>query len=593
MSFSSWFLTYQDTPMPPLENNSQGDAPVNHTQAAENSAALHSDLGLGNVGDSSANHAWSQMTGASMGGADRSDLNSEKGGHPSGGAHGGAIDFGAHSDIYHSSGGGDGSGGGSGGGGGKGGNRDYSDTGSGGSDVSSLGDSSASAEKGGDSQSRPSSMDGSNFGHSDGAPNDHGQQAALDHGLSSSTMTALYGESSLGGGKSGGDSMTSDAGYNAASGSANSDGSYNAASSSANSDGSYNAPANSVNSDGGYSQSMGSANSDGSYNAPSNSLNSDGGYNQSMGSANSDGSYDGRAVTMEHDGSIPVGRAVTMEHDGSIPVSQPVTMEHNANTSGGEVTQFNSDASDGGSDKPLAQGEMNRPPELSLPSPDMLANGPIDQLQSMSRDSRQALDNYVQDNSGNIPSLALHGTNESSAKSLTNYTQQGEIWVAGPHPDRKDMGANQYVGDLSVSAQTSMSYAQKRGEQNGHEPGPVLVYDASNQPEAWSKTNYSNGGSVTDGQNSNDTAKFGLLDLKKAQLIGSVSREDINSTKSQFEPLNNALMAKQSDILNSPGGLNEGRVNDLLARVQVMNELNRVHETRMVLDAVARSKMMN
>jgi hypothetical protein len=226
-------------------------------------------------------------------------------------------------------------------------------------------------------------------------------------------------------------------------------------------------------------------------------------------------------------------------------------------------------------------------PQIDTPTPEQLANAPLEQLQGMSRHARQKLDNYVAQNGGNIPQLAFHGTNESSANALMNDPRGGEIWVAGPSPNRAGADPSQHVGDIGQSIQTSLGYAEKRGQSGDHKPGPVLVYDAGNQPEAWAKNNYSSTGSAIEGGSPSDVAKFGQIDVGKANLIGAIPREQIDASKQKFAQMDAALKAKQSALMSQPGGMSAAQQKDLLARVQVMNELQRAHQVGMVLDAIS------
>ena len=265
----------------------------------------------------------------------------------------------------------------------------------------------------------------------------------------------------------------------------------------------------------------------------------------------------------------------------------------------GESSSLNSDLSpqaDAASDRALdrlssaATGDGSLPPPLSMPTPEQISSAPLDQLQAMSQNNRQSLNNYVQSQGDKIPSLAFHGTNASSGRGLTRLSQKGELWVAGQHPARQALGAHQRVGDLSVSLQTSMNYADERGKSGGSSPGPVLVYDASNQPQAWSKTSYDRTGSPFNGSSQDDKAKFGLIDLEQAKLLGSISRERLDGLKQQFAPHHEALLAKQGEILKDPGGLDPARVSDLHARAQALAEIARTHELHAALDVVARAK---
>jgi len=247
-------------------------------------------------------------------------------------------------------------------------------------------------------------------------------------------------------------------------------------------------------------------------------------------------------------------------------------------------------ASDGRGDNLTSSrnADYAKPPDLPMPTPEQMTNAPVHQLKSMANDSRQALNDYVGAHGGNIPTVAFHGTSASSGHGLSSYSQKGEVWVAGQHPERQGLGAEQRVGDLSASLHLSMSYAEQSGRSGVNAPGPVLVYDAGHQPHTWSKTTYENGGSTFDGIRPQDKAKYGLLDLKEAKLLGTISREQMDGMKHQFAPLHQALLAKQDDILSAKGGLDPARVKDLHDRAQALSELNRSHELRMVLDLIAR-----
>jgi hypothetical protein len=246
---------------------------------------------------------------------------------------------------------------------------------------------------------------------------------------------------------------------------------------------------------------------------------------------------------------------------------------------------------DAGLDRRVSSGvaDNNRPPELSMPTPEQIRSAPVAQLQAMSKDTRQALDGYVRSQGDSLPPLAFHGTSASSGSVLANLPQRGgEIWVAGQNPDRQALGAHQRVGDLSASLQTSINYADDRGT-GGNTPGPVLVYDAGNQPQAWSKTSFNRQGSQFDGFGNDDNAKFGKLDLGQAKLLGSISRENIDGLKQQFAPHHEALQAKQTEIMLDPAGMDPAKVSDLHARAKALAEINRAHEVRMALDLVAQA----
>ena len=256
----------------------------------------------------------------------------------------------------------------------------------------------------------------------------------------------------------------------------------------------------------------------------------------------------------------------------------------------------NSDGSEMGdriSDKPSMAnaGDGNRPPEMNMPTPEQIKNAPVEQLQSMSRDNRQALDTYVQQQGDKIPTIATHGTDKDHGERLSQglTTSNTEIWAAGQHPDRRKLGANQQVGDLSVATKYSLGFAEKRA-QHGNGPGPVHVYDISNQPESFAKNKDAAHGGPLDGSRNSDVAKFANVDLNNAKLLGSVSRDQINQLNQKFAPLDAALQDKQKELFSQPGGPTPAQTKDLLDRVQLMYDTKANHEVRAVLDVVAQSR---
>ena len=245
-----------------------------------------------------------------------------------------------------------------------------------------------------------------------------------------------------------------------------------------------------------------------------------------------------------------------------------------------QLQQGQQKGSDAAENAQFANQNNPTSPDAQLPTPEQLRDAPIEQLQEIANQSRNSLVNQVENNP--LPDLALHGTSPGSGKALSEQKQQGtdEIWVAGQSPDRKGLGVEQQIGDLSASWGYAKGFADKRDK------GPVLIYDATNQPEAWGKTDGSNHGSIWDGHNPEDTGKHGKLKLAEGNLLGQVPREKIDGLDRQFAPLDSALKDKQSEILkDSPGQPDPAKVKDLNDRVIVMNRLKRDHEIRMILDA--------
>lgn len=273
--------------------------------------------------------------------------------------------------------------------------------------------------------------------------------------------------------------------------------------------------------------------------------------------------------------------------DGASAVAGDGVQDYGQGHSGkGESTDGKSPDAGDQPAKPADGKSGDAPPELSLPSPHDMANAPVDQLQQASKEQRQALANYIDGQGENFPHLALHGTNAQSGKNLENLPNRGgEIFAAGQAPERRDMGADQMVGDIGKSAETAFSYAENRQNSTGaNQPGPVMVYDAKNQPEAFQKNNYGSG------SESGDHSSFAQLDLGKANLVGSVPREQIDGMKQNFAPIEGALKGVSDNIAGDPKGINQDRVNDLSARVKVMDEMKSHHQTKLVLDAVHRGR---
>lgn len=216
-------------------------------------------------------------------------------------------------------------------------------------------------------------------------------------------------------------------------------------------------------------------------------------------------------------------------------------------------------------------------PETKLPTPEQVKNAPVEQLQQMAAESRKATEDYVAQQGNAIPHLGFHGTTEGSAKGITNRPQ-GEIWVAGAKPELTAQGVSQHVQALSDSTRISQGHADNPRTGSNGGPGPVLVYNTNNQPEAWQKTSGESG-----------NAKYGMLDLQKGDLLGQVSREQLDNSKKELEPLHGALNEKGAEYKKQPGGLTESHLDEIRARGQAVDSMHRDRELQMYLGVVAKS----
>jgi hypothetical protein len=216
-------------------------------------------------------------------------------------------------------------------------------------------------------------------------------------------------------------------------------------------------------------------------------------------------------------------------------------------------------------------------PETKLPTPEQVKNAPVEQLQQMATESRKATEDYVAQQGNAIPHLGFHGTSEGSAKGITNRPQ-GEIWVAGAKPEMTAQGVSQHVQALSDSTRISQGHAESPRVGSNGGPGPVLVFNTNNQPEAWQKTSGESG-----------NAKYGMLDLQKGDLLGQVSREQLDNSKKELEPLHGALNEKGAEYQKQPGGLTESHLDEIRARGQAVDSMHRDRELQMYLGVVAKS----
>ncbi len=216
-------------------------------------------------------------------------------------------------------------------------------------------------------------------------------------------------------------------------------------------------------------------------------------------------------------------------------------------------------------------------PETKLPTPEQVKNAPVEQLQQMATESRKATEDYVAQQGNAIPHLGFHGTSEGSAKGITNRPQ-GEIWVAGAKPEMTAQGVSQHVQALSDSTRISQGHAESPRVGSNGGPGPVLVFNTNNQPEAWQKTSGESG-----------NAKYGMLDLQKGDLLGQVSREQLDDSKKELEPLHGALNEKGAEYQKQPGGLTESHLDEIRARGQAVDSMHRDRELQMYLGVVAKS----
>lgn len=565
------------------------------SQPSETTANLHHDTNMGQVGDTSSNQAWSQMTGGSVGGggADRGSGGSGGDSNSSG-----RMDF--SGDIYK--------GGSNGGGAGSDQSNGPSnmEQGSHGAEHGSHGaeqnpqsrgisESSQGADNtsiGADNSSNAAEV--LHFAPSSGGsdmppPNSNGQNEGQD-GKGGSPENV--GSGGPGGGS---DLPSSSSGQSDGLGSSggNSNGRLEGAGDGApqvSSDGrsltdsnGRRPEASSNNGGGNGSMEGGGGQADLDRGLDSASINNLYGENASFSNTQShEGmykTYELRNPSPPHDaGEPPPDNGPSSGNDGYQNYGQTDAGPSGKGDKGADAGDQSAKSTDGRSG--------DAPPELSLPSPHDMANAPVDQLQQASREQRQALANYIDGQGENFPHVALHGTNAQSGKNLENLPNRGgEIFAAGQAPERRDMGADQMVGDIGKSAETAFGYAENRQNSTGaNQPGPVMVYDAKNQPEAFQKNNYGNG------SESGDHSSFAQLDLGKANLVGSVPREQIDGMKQNFAPIEGALRGVSDNIASDPKGINQDRVNDLSARVKVMDEMKGHHQTKLVLDAVHRGR---
>ena len=536
---------------------SSSGSDVSHLKQApapEGAASLHQDAGFGKVGDRSGNEAWSKMTGGKLGAGsgDGAGAGAGKDAGGTGSLKGGHIDFSDHGDIY--------------------GNAGMS-AGNHGAGDSAAGTSAGAAGGAYDAQWAGASGPDTHLGASDKTYSPGAGSAGSEAGLGSASHSGGSGHARLDGGPSASSAGGDGAGMVGASGSltaGSEQAGLHGTSSGINAGGDSAGLSGAAGgtSAGGEMAALHGAPGAASGNAGDQPLSAGGAAAARMGDGQ--GGYpsqprEGSSVSQAGDG-----------QSGNPPASSDAAVPSRPGDGQG----------DGAS--PPGGGDRNRPPELKLPSPEEMANAPLAQLQAVARDSKQALDNHVQNQGDAIPPLALHGTSAFFAEALKS-PGPNELWVTGQDPSRRDMGASQRVSDLSVGANYSIDYANNRGKTAGDGPGPLMVYDASKQPGAWSKVPDNATGSEWNGTNAGDTAKFGKLDPTNAKLLGTVSREQLDGLKSQFAPMDEALKSKQSDVLKQPGGPSQEQIDDISDRAKVMYQLQRTHEMRAILDVVAGS----
>jgi hypothetical protein len=217
-------------------------------------------------------------------------------------------------------------------------------------------------------------------------------------------------------------------------------------------------------------------------------------------------------------------------------------------------------------------------PDTQLPSAEQVKNGSLQDLQKMASDSRQATENYVASQGNAIPELAFHGTSQKNSDNMTKAINPGgEIWVAGLHKGQRSEGASRHTEGLRDASQTSRAFADNPKKSEG-EPGPVHIYNAGNQPEAWGKT-----------PNTTPKTEYGMLDLKNADMIGKVSREQLDSTAQANKAVESALQSKIDEYKSQQGGsISKSQMDDVSDRGQAFNSMRSDRELQMHLNVVAK-----
>jgi hypothetical protein len=187
----------------------------------------------------------------------------------------------------------------------------------------------------------------------------------------------------------------------------------------------------------------------------------------------------------------------------------------------------------------------------------------------------------------------LHGTSAEGARGIINDNagragkplipdQWNNLDVAMVHPQRLELGNSQYLSDLGTAAETAIGYSDKWALIEGKQPGPVLVFDASHQPDAWSNAVAHNGGQVGTLPRS--------LGMKGSFNPGHTSSDLIGTippgSTSQFDSLYGALNQEHHNSAQS-GTLSPDKSADLNSRADIVNELKHLYQAQLVLDVVA------
>jgi hypothetical protein len=267
------------------------------------------------------------------------------------------------------------------------------------------------------------------------------------------------------------------------------------------------------------------------------------------------------------------------------------TGAHEANTHPGQSTagMDGTGGKDGGdriNESASATDAKRRPPELYTPTPEQLAHDPVDKLQTMVKDNREALNNWMGREGEHIPTIVTHGTHAEAGRMIEeNKSPGGRLnFGAGQTPDRLSMGPAQRVADLGASMDYSLSFA--RGDKSGQKPGPVHVFKVDADLGGFGRDRASHSSADSSpGSNEGYFSQHGQFHDAKTPLVGTVTRQRIDHVEKQYAPLEQAI----NEYKAQPGGLNEARYADIVARGQVLRDNKNLVMTSELLNAVAPS----